>query len=312
MLIADSTLAGLRTNLVMRFKQAYEADLDSMLWYKMLAAEIPSTSTSNTYPALDVLPRLRQWVGARQLRNLKERSYVLTNVDYEESFEISANDVADDNVGSYASAVQHLGRSAKLWPNDLVLAALVGGGAAICYDGQYFFDTDHPLEVQGSAATTQANLHTGTALTAANYETVRSAMKVRKAADGLPMGINPTHLIVPQALEATAKKIVKAENVGYLANSSSTATDSNMNFGTAEIMVIPALDATSTTTWYLADLSKSLKPLLCQVRKSPNQLVVRNSPTDDNMFESNVVQVGVHGRGAGGYGFWQMMDKCEA
>lgn len=312
MLIADSTLAGLRTNLVMRFKQSYEADLKDMLFYTMLAAEIPSTSTSNTYPALDVQPRLRQWVGARQLRNIKERSYVLTNVDYEGSFSISANDVADDNIAAYASSVQHLARSARLWPNDLVVAAMVGGAAAVCYDGQFFFDTDHPLEVQGAAATTQSNRNTGTALTAANYESVRNAMMIRKAADGEPMGVRPTHLIVPQGLEATAKRIVKAENVGYVANNSSTATDSNMNFGTAEIMVIPELDASSATTWYLADLSKGLKPFVFQLRKTPNNLVVRNSPTDDNMFETNTVQVGCHGRGAAGYGFWQYIDRCEA
>lgn len=312
MFIQSSTLAAARVAIDAVFMESYQQVAEQDLWYNQLSTERPSKGASNIYPFLALFPRLRKWLGPRHLNNLVTKDYTLTNEDYEVSLGIKVNDVEDDNLGVYDMGIKQLGRSARLWPNDLVYAAIAAGGSTVCYDGQYFFDDDHPLVVPGAADTTQSNLHTGTALTAANYVTTRTTMATRKGEDGKPLGLRPGALIVPPSLEITAKRIVESDLAGYNQNSSSNATDTNVLKGTAKVIVIPDLEGNSSTTWYLADLSWPLKPFITQIRRAPNRVDVLDKPTDKDYFDSKLIKVGVDGRGAAGYALWQLIDKCTA
>lgn len=55
--------------------------------------------------------------------------------------------------------------------------------------------------------------------------------------------------------------------------------------------------------WFLADLSRPLKPLIFQNRKMFS-FVAKTSPTDENVFMRKEFLYGVDGRAAFGYGFW--------
>ena len=312
MFLQSSALAAARVGFDRAFQDGYNTVNAVDLWWQELATMRPSTDRSNLYHLLKLIPRLRQWVGARRLHNLEMADYTLTNLKFEDGFQIPVEDFEDDKLGIWNDAIKGLGRAAALWPNDMIYNAIVAGGSTVCYDGQYFFDTDHPLTVEGSADTTQANLHTSTSLTAANFVTVRQAMIGRLGDDGKPMHITPNLLIVPTALEITAKRIVNAELAGYLANNSSTAPDSNVLKGLAKVLVVPELDANSSTTWYMADTTKGVKPLVFQQRRAPNRIDVLNRPTDPNVFDSSVIKVGCDGRGNAGYSLWHLMDKCTA
>jgi len=56
---------------------------------------------------------------------------------------------------------EEMGRSAKIHPDTLVFGLLRDGFATKCFDGQFYFDTDHPIyndagEISGSIANMQA------------------------------------------------------------------------------------------------------------------------------------------------------------
>ena len=38
-----------------------------------------------------------------------------------------------------------MGRASQVFPDELVFGLLKTGGSTLCYDGQFFFDTDHPV-----------------------------------------------------------------------------------------------------------------------------------------------------------------------
>lgn len=311
-MLQSSRLEAARIGLNAIFQASFNAVNASALWYQSLATEQPSTDASNLYYFQDVFPRLERWVGPRSFHNIKLQDYLLENLPFQGGFQIPTEVIEDDKLGAFNQATQNLGRSAKLWPNDLILDTVNAGGTALCYDGQFFFDSDHPLEVSGAAATTQTNLHTSCALTTANLATVHTSMATRRGSDGKVLGVTPNLLVVPEGLRFTAKRILEAELAGYLANVASNATDTNIMKGLVGMLVIPELDATSATTWYLADTTKPLKPFIYQLRRAPNRLDLLNKPTDSNVFNDKVVFAGVDGRGAGGYGLWQLMDKCTA
>jgi len=308
MLISTAALNSLRVG----FKNDFSAGFDSVSandeWWKLVADETNSEDASEVYRVQDTLFRMREWLGPRTLNNLVEKSITLVNKEYELTYALKVTDVEDDKFGNMASGIKAMGRAARLWPNDLITLALSGAEAAVCYDGQFFFDTDHPCE----DGTTQTNLHAGTSLTAANYITRRAAMMTRKGFDGKPLNVRASHIVVPPELEITAKRIVEADLAGYLQNAASTAVDSNVLRGTTKVMVIPELSALSTTSWYLADLSKPIKPFVMQFRVRPEAPTVLNRPNDQGVFEEGLIKVGTRARGAAGYGLWQLIDKCNA
>ncbi|MEG9560136.1 Mu-like prophage major head subunit gpT family protein, partial [Pseudomonas aeruginosa] len=50
-----------------------------------------------------------------------------------------------DSYGLFTPLMGQLGQDSAMHPAELVYALLSGGFTQTCYDGQYFFDTDHPV-----------------------------------------------------------------------------------------------------------------------------------------------------------------------
>ncbi len=113
--------------------------------YERVAIVVPSTVRATTYAWLGAFPKMREWVGERQIKNLSAHEYTITNKDWESTVEVDRNDIMDDAVGVYNPIFAELGRTAAIHPDELVFSLLASGFAATCYDGQYFFDTDHPV-----------------------------------------------------------------------------------------------------------------------------------------------------------------------
>lgn len=128
------------------FKKLFQGGLDSAdsQWQKV-ATLVPSTSKSNTYGWLGKWPRFREWIGDRVFNDLKAHSYTLTNKKFESSAEVDRDDIEDDEIGIYNPLFTEMGTGAAEFPDELVFPLLAAGFATTCYDGQNFFDTDHPV-----------------------------------------------------------------------------------------------------------------------------------------------------------------------
>lgn len=120
--------------------------------YKKIAMTVPSTSKSNTYGWLGQFPQFREWIGSRVIEKMKAYGYAIVNKTFEGTVAINRDDFEDDNLGIYSPLFQEMGRAAAAQPDELVFAALRDGINAACYDGQNFFDTEHPVypKVDGS------------------------------------------------------------------------------------------------------------------------------------------------------------------
>lgn len=111
--------------------------------WREVAMEVPSSSRANFYPKLDEIPGLREWIGARVVHELSVTSYAIPNKTYEETLGIDREDIEDDQLGLFNIAMAQLGKNAAEFPDQLVYGLLKAGASTLCYDGQYFFDTDH-------------------------------------------------------------------------------------------------------------------------------------------------------------------------
>lgn len=161
-IITPALLSGLRTGFSKAFQDALAATPTD--WEKV-ATRVPSSSASNTYGWLGQFPTLREWVGDRVLKDMAAQAYQVQNKLYEGTVAVKRTDIEDDNVGVYTPLFSEMGRAAKAHADQLVFALLAAGETTTCYDGQNFFDTDHPVypNVDGTGtATLVSNLQAGT------------------------------------------------------------------------------------------------------------------------------------------------------
>jgi len=115
------------------------------MWNRV-AMRVPSTTSGEQYDWLGDMPSLREWLGDRVIRQLKDHGFRIVNKSFEATVSVKKERFEDDAIGIYAPMFQELGRSATVHPDQLVFSLLGQGFTQNCYDGQFFFDTDHPVE----------------------------------------------------------------------------------------------------------------------------------------------------------------------
>lgn len=155
MIINSATLNGIKTSFNVIFNKAFT---EAPSQYKAIAMDVPSTAAENTYAWLGMTTKFREWVGDRVIQNLETHGYTIRNKKFENTVGVSEDDIEDDNLGVYTPLIQNLGYDAKVHPDELVFGLLEKGTDNKCYDGQYFFDTDHPV---GKEKTSVSNFYTG-------------------------------------------------------------------------------------------------------------------------------------------------------
>jgi len=313
-----TTIPGLLTAFNASFSAGYQKLVADKSWDKV-AMGVTSSTRSQTYPWMDKVPALAEWLGSRTASNLETRYQIVQNRRYTSSLMLDRTLIEDDQFGVYAPVFEGLGIAAAKWPDIIVADALIHGTDStygLAPDGAYFFSASHPQDPNQSASPTQSNLYTGRALTPANYGYVRSQMRSLKGADGQPLGIKPTKLIVPPSLEPMARQILMSDQIAsqYLTDSTNAQVGGQTNIykGTADLVVYDELTNGSGDTpgaWYLSDDSKPVKGLVWQTRIAP-QIIPRFNPADPSVYENDQLQIGVYARGAPGYLIWQCIAKC--
>lgn len=264
---------------------------------ELVSTVVPSSTGKEEYGWLGKVPNVREWLGDRVVNNATKSDYSIKNRDFELTMAVDRNDIEDDNLGIYGPLFEEMGRSSGAFPSQLVFGLLKNGFTTPCYDGQYFFDTDHPVlgedgvsvasvsNFGGGAGTAwylmdlsralkpiilqkrkdfqfvpldnpddsnvfhkkqfvygvDARMNVGfgfwqfayaskQALDVANYAAAYAALEGLKGDMGRPLGIRPTHLVVPPALREQAQRI--------LVNATDAAGAANPWVGTAKPEVV--------------------------------------------------------------------------
>ena len=214
------------------------------------------------------MPGMRECLGERQFSELRAANFVLDNKHWENSLLIKKTDLADDNLGQYGPVLEQLGIEAAHHPDELWFSVLEQGESTACFDGQFFYDTDH---VWGSSGT-QSNDITSTvastsAPTVAEVKTairkmIRSMLAFKNDQGKLynrpTVGrLNDLTLLVPLALRDLVYDALESE---LISNSSNVVVDR------PQIVSSPYL--TSDVKLYLFKTGEAVKPFVFQ-RRAP-------------------------------------------
>jgi phage major head subunit gpT-like protein len=142
MIINPENISGLTAGFSTIFGDAFAAAQSK--WEK-IAMKVPSSTRTMTYAWLGMSTRFKEWLGDRVVQNLKEHGFTITNKRFENTVGVPRDDITDDQYGVYKPLFQQLGYDAKTHPDELTFALLLRGFVEKCFDGQPFFDADHPV-----------------------------------------------------------------------------------------------------------------------------------------------------------------------
>ncbi len=150
----DSLRVGFKTNFQNGLGQASTA-------YLRVATVVPSSTKEQKYGWLGKIPNVREWVGARAVQNLQQHDYSIKEKALELTLGVDKDDVETDNLGIYTPLFTEMGMSTGAQWDLMVFKALKDGFSTNCYDGQFFFDTDHPVLDENGNTVNVANTDGG-------------------------------------------------------------------------------------------------------------------------------------------------------
>jgi len=158
MLINATTLGAIFSGYSLAFSQGFAGAPTN---YRDIATVVPSTNRDETYAWLGQFPTMRQWIGDRLVKSLAAHGYNIKNLPFEQTVAVERDDIEDDSYGLFTPIMSEMGRAAAEKPDQLIFPLLKAGFASNCYDGQYFFDTDHPVKATDGTDTIAANTDGG-------------------------------------------------------------------------------------------------------------------------------------------------------
>jgi phage major head subunit gpT-like protein len=299
MLVNKSALDSIFTGLKTIFNNTLKAEPGT---WQATAMEVQSTGAGEDYAWLSRFPKMRKWVGEKFVKALEAGKYYKKNEDWETTIGVLRNDIEDDRLGIYNTQAMGAGESAGELRDIIVDDLKNTAFASECMDGQFFYDTDHPLKTSDGVASSVSNKGTAAlsaatlAAVTASYGAARQAIMGFTDSEGMPLRLVPDTLEVPAALEAVARIICEKDKL--------VDNSPNPYQGTAKVIVNPALS--SATGWMLHVTSKkSVKPFIIQMRKSP-VFVSQTDMSADDVYNKGEFKFGAEARATGLYGFWQL------
>mgnify|MGYP001015121755 FL=1 len=171
MIVNQANLHGLAVSYSTAYNKSFEATQSN---YQKIATTVPSTTGEQDYKWLGQMPRMKEWIGEREVQSLAAYDYSIKNKPFEMTIGVPRDDIEDDKYGVYTPLFSNMGEAAALHPDELTFGALMNGFTAKCYDGKAFFAADHKM-----GGVTYSNLGTQE-LSMESYKAARaSIMSIR-------------------------------------------------------------------------------------------------------------------------------------
>lgn len=286
--------------------------LNAVGWIDGVSNYFTSDQGMEEYVWLSMPPTLREWIGSRQAKEFAAQGFEIKNKHFEATLDILLKDLRRDKTGQLRTRMGEFAERGVTHFASLLSALIVNGATSPCYDGQYFFDTDHAEGVTGSqsnAITVDISALPASAhgvIAAPSPEEMQQAIlksiaQLHTLVDDQGEPINELAseflVMVPVGLSDAARSGLSAARV-------SGPSTFSMDGLSIKLAVNPRLTAAGWTdkftTWRT---DGSIKPLIRQEETKP-ALKVKDE-TSEYAFDNDAIQIGLDTWRNVGYGRWQ-------
>jgi len=273
-------------------------------WIPDVSMPFDSNQESETYAWLGMAPAMREWIGGRQAKGFRENGITIKNKKYESTMEVLVDEIRRDKTGQIMIRIAEQAQRANAHWASLLSTLIAAGEGAVCYDGQYFFDTDHS---EGDSGTQDNDLTgaaaTNTQPTAAEAETAImacvSAILGYKDDQGEPMneGASLFRIMAPTVYLAP---FASALNNPFIAAGQSNLI-ANIDGFSFKLSVNPRLS--SGAKFYVFRADGQTKPFIRQEEEGITVAAIAEG--SELEFKEDKHQYGIKALRNVGYGYWQ-------
>lgn len=282
-------------------------------WIDGVSNLFGSDQASEEYPFLGQVPRMREWIGGRQAKGLRANSLTIRNKHYESTLEIALRDLRRDKTPQLKARVSEFADEGDAHWGTLLSALVQGAAAAACYDGQFFFDTDHAEGESGAQdndiavdiSTLPAAVHGVVAAPSVEemqQSIVKGIAQILSFKDdrGRPMNSNARKFLVtvPIPLWIPATSAMKALATAALVNQQLPQLTAGID---VSVEMLPELNWTDSFAVWRTD--SPIKGLIRQNETNPVLKVKDES--SEFAFDNDAIQLGIDAWRAADYGLWQ-------
>jgi hypothetical protein len=292
-LFSIDTLPTTSAAAIREFDERYLASLGAAVptgWADTLGALVPSRAPQLTFPVSQLNTKFRRTQDkAGRTKTLGEAEIDLKVEEFDDGYEARLKDLFEQ-VFAYKRWQEAGGRlvTAEEQHRHTEIAALLTAGATeACYDGEFFFDTDHPANIDNAALGTWSNISAANRnpATLAEIETEVTAMMGVLDENGEPMGVQPDTMLLPISQFEAAKNFQKQS---MIASTAGTASVDNPYMNGFNIIPVKEFGLASLD-WYLLDskLLGELAPWISLRQDVPMDLLMRRYDENSDYFKDS-------------------------
>lgn len=117
-------------------------------WVAMLASRFNTDQPSETYQLLGDSPAMKEWLGPRKAKNLKDFDFEVKNRKFTNGIEVDEDDFRRDKTGQILVRIREMGARAAVLPQRLITDVITSN--AVAYDGVAMFSNSH-VNLNGDA-----------------------------------------------------------------------------------------------------------------------------------------------------------------
>lgn len=304
------------------FYEQLEAEF-AMSWASKIGwLNTGSTQEIETYKWLGAVPKYREWIGGRAATRPRVESYQIRNKLWEQTLEFSVDDLRRDKTGQIQIRIGELAAAGAAYWEDLITTLINSNGLA--YDGQNFYDTDHPVAEATESSTTAKNVVTSTEVAALNVNTATAPTpdEAAKIVQGLVGHLMTYKNDQGHLLNAQAKSFLIMVSTTNQWGAFGTAISQNALTGGASnplnglksmgysfdiIMNPTASTGITDDDVLLFRTDAKLKPFILQEETAPTVTVIGSGSEEE--FKNRRHLFGTSRIGNAGYGLWQYAVK---
>jgi len=296
------------------FYKTLEQDIGAS-WVSKISNYFTSDMASEEYAWLGQSPAMREWVGGRNAKGLPESNMTIINKHYEATLDILVRDLRRDKSGQALVRIREMAQRANAHWASLLTTLILSGTTATCYDGQYFFDTDHS---EGDSGTQDNDISidisalpvaTGGTVTAPavaemQFCIVQAITAILGFLDnqGEPMNENATEFLVMVPLTLYHAALQAVSTPAQVAETQSALSEIGRDFK-IEVVGNARIGTDWTDEFAVFRTDSAIKPLIRQ-EETAVKMAVKGYGSEYE-FDNDAHQYGIDTWRNVGFGLWQ-------
>lgn len=279
-------------------------------WVEPISMLMDSDQDSETYNWLGQSPAMREWIGGRNAKGFRENGLTIVNKHFEATMEVLVREMRRDKTGQVMRRVAELAARTNSHWASLLSTLILSGTSSVCYDGQFFYDTDHSEGDSGvqsnsiqidisTLPVTVAGVVTAPSVEEAQQSMMKAIAQILSFKDdqGEPMneGANSFLVMVPTSLYipfSNALTMPRGTGVSEMKIPSELNISVTMN---------PRL--TGTDDFYTFRTDGNVSPFIRQQETLPQ--IASKAEGSEFEFDNDAHQHGVSAWRNVGFGYWQ-------